>query len=77
MQLPQILVQYKGTFADLGMVPRSIVEHKLGVPSGTKLTFYKKRVFAKARQEFIRKEVQKSLAVGVVKLIDFPEYLSN
>lgn len=34
---------------DLSMVSHSIVEHRLGIPLGTKLTFQKKRVFAKAR----------------------------
>lgn len=81
MKLAELLVQYKDIFpwssVDLGIVPHSNVEYKLGIPSGTKLTFQKKRVFAKARQEVIRKEVQELLATGIIKSINFLECLSN
>lgn len=56
MQLAELLVQCKDIFpwssVDLGMVPRFIAEHKLGIPSCTKLTFKKK--------EFLLKQDKKS-----------------
>lgn len=39
--------------------------------------FQKIRVFARARQEVIRKKAQELLKEGIVKAIEFFEWLSN
>lgn len=43
MKIVEVLVEYWDIFAwfsfDLGIVPRHIAEHKLGIPKGTKLIF--------------------------------------
>lgn len=70
MKIAEVLVEFKDIFAsnsyDIGGLPKEIVEHKLGIPSTAKLVFQKKRVFTRARQGVIRKEVQELLAAGII-----------
>lgn len=81
IELAKILKQYKDIFvwssSDLGIIPHSIAEHKLGIPEGTKLAFQKKMAFAKARQDVIKKELKDLLEARIIKPINFPECLSN
>lgn len=81
MKLAETLVEYKDIFAwsssNLGIMPCHISKHKHGISEETKLVFQKKRTFAKARQEVIKKGVKELLEVEIIKPTDFPECLSN
>lgn len=68
---------FSGSSLDSGVISCSIAEHKLGIPKGRKLIFQKKRAFAKARQEVIKKEFKELLETGIIKPFNFPECLSN
>lgn len=81
MKIAEVLVEFKDIFFwnsdDFGGIPKEITLHKLSVPDKAKLVLQKKRVFTKARQEVTKKQVQELLATGIIKEIDFPEWLAN
>lgn len=78
MQPVELLVEYKDILPCLLQIWAWCPEKLLStISEDTKLVFQKKRAFAKAIQVVIRKEVQELLADGIIKIIDFPECLSN
>ena len=62
---------------DMSGVFLKLVKHCLSLQKGCKLVRQRLRQFHLARQEVIKKEVDKLLAVGFIKEILYPKWLSN
>ena len=54
-----------------------LAEHQLSLQKGCRLVKQRLRWFHPTQQEVIKQEVDKLLAVGFIKEIQYPEWLSN
>lgn len=55
----------------------TVITHKLNVKEGTKLIRQKRRRFATERNNIINKKVEKLLANGSIKEVQYPDRLVN
>ncbi|KAL0440213.1 UNVERIFIED_CONTAM: hypothetical protein Slati_2504300 [Sesamum latifolium] len=62
---------------DLEGIDPKVITHHLNIDRGVKLVKKKKRHFGPEKDRIIQAEVEKLMAVGHIKEIQFPEWLSN
>ena len=79
--LTHFLKQNKDVFAekqaDMGGIDPAIITHRLNVGPPSKLVKQKRRSFALERQKEINEEVTKLLQAGVIREVEYPEWLTN
>ena len=79
--LTQFLRQNKDVFewkqADMGGIDPTVITHRLNVSSSFKPVKQKRRSFAPDRQKAIKEEVGKLLQEGVIREVEYPEWLAN
>ena len=63
--------------ADMGGIDPTIITHRLNVSPSFKPVKNKRRSFAPERQKAINEEVGKLLQVGVIREVEYPEWLAN
>jgi hypothetical protein len=59
------------------VIPREVIEHKLGIDLLYKPIKQKERRYTSERRETIRQEVNKLLEAGFIRLVDHPSWLAN
>ena len=62
---------------DMGGIDPTIITHKLNVSPSFKPVKQKRRSFAPERQKAINEEVGKLLQAGVIREVEYPEWLAN
>ena len=79
--LIHFLKQNKDVFAwkqeDMGGIDLAIITHRLNVSPSFKPVKQKRRSFAPKRKKVINKEVGKLLQAGVIREMEYPEWLAN
>ena len=79
--LINFLRQNKEVFAwkqeDMGGINPAIITHRLNVSPSFKPVKQKRRSFAPERQKSINEEVSKLLQAGVIREVEYPEWLAN
>ena len=79
--LIHFLKQNKDVFVwkqeDMGGIDPAIITHRLNVSPSFKLVKQKRKIFALERQKEINEEVGKLLQAGVIKEVEYPEWLAN
>ena len=79
--LIRFLKQNKDVFAwkqkDIGGIDPAIITHKLSVSPSFKLVKKKRRSFTPERQKVIKEEVGKLLQTGVIREVEYLEWLAN
>ena len=79
--LTHFLKQNKDVFAwkqaDMGGIDPAIITHRLNVSPSFKLVKQKRRSFAPERQKSINEEVAKLLQAGVIREMEYQEWLAN
>ena len=63
--------------ADMGGIDPTIITHRLNVSPSFKPVKNKRRSFAPERQKAINEEVGKLLQAGVIREVEYPEWLAN
>jgi hypothetical protein len=58
-------------------IPREVIAHKLGIDQSFKLIKQTERRYTTERREAIRKEVNRLLEDGFIRLVDYPSWLAN
>jgi hypothetical protein len=58
-------------------IPREVIQHKLGIDPSYKLVKQKERRYTPERHETIRQEVNKLLAAGFIRPVDYQNWLAN
>jgi hypothetical protein len=58
-------------------IPKEVIEHKLGIDPLYKPIKQKERRYTPERRETIRQEVNKLLAAGFIRPVDYPSWLAN
>jgi hypothetical protein len=59
------------------VIPREVIEHKLGIDLLYKPIKQKERRYTSEKRETIRQEVNKLLEAGFIRLVDHPSWLAN
>ena len=62
---------------DMGGIDPTIITHRLNVSPSFKPVKQKRRSFAPERQKTINEEVEKLLHAGVIREVEYPEWLAN
>ena len=79
--LIHFLKQNKDVFAwkqeDMGGIDPAIITHRLNVSPSFKPVKQKRRSFTPERQKAIKEEIGKILQAGVVREVEYPEWLAN
>ena len=79
--LTHFLRQNKDVFAwkqaDMGGIDPTVITHRLNISPSFKPIKQKRRIFAPERQKAINEEVGKLLQVGVIREVEYPEWLAN
>ena len=79
--LIHFLKQNKDVFAwkqeDMGGIDPAIITHRLNVSPSFKPVKQKRRSFALKKQKAINEEVGKILQAGVIREVEYPEWLAN
>ena len=79
--LIHFLRQNKDVFAwkqaDMGGIDPTVITHRLNVSPSFKPIKQKRRSFAPERQKAINEEVSKLLQAGVIREVEYPEWLAN
>ena len=79
--LTQFLRQNKDVFAwkqaDMGGIDPTVITHRLNTSPSFKPVKQKRRSFAPERQKAINEEVGKLLQAGVIREVEYPEWLAN
>lgn len=80
-EVGKVLKEYVDIFlwnpSNLRTISRDLAQRKLGISEDDEPVIQKKRVFAKARQQVIKKQMTKLQEVGIVKIIEFSVWLCN
>ena len=63
--------------ADMPGIPPEVITHRLNVDPSCRPVRQKKRSFAMERQKAINEEVEKLLAAGFVREVQYPSWLAN
>ena len=79
--LTQFLRQNRDVFAwkqaDMGGIDPTVITHRLNTSPSFKSIKKKRRSFAPERQKAINEEVSKLLQAGVIREVEYPEWLEN
>jgi hypothetical protein len=59
------------------VIPREVIEHKLGIDPSDKLINHKERRYIPERHETIQQEVNKLPDAGFLRTVDYPNWLVN
>jgi hypothetical protein len=63
--------------SDMPVIPREVIEHKLGIDPTFNPIKQKERRYTPERRETIRVEVNKLLEAGFIRSVDYPSWLAN
>ena len=63
--------------ADMGGINPAVITHRLNTNPSFKPVKQKRRSFAPERQKAINEEVGKLLQAGVIREVEYPEWLAN
>jgi hypothetical protein len=63
--------------SDMPVIPREVIEHKLGIDPTFNPIKQKERRCTPERRETIRVEVNKLLEAGFIRSVDYPSWLAN
>ena len=76
-----ILQEFADLFAwsaqDMPGIPESVALHRLNIKEGVKPVKQKKRVFSTEKQQAIDAELDKLLAAGFIREVQYPKWISN
>jgi hypothetical protein len=63
--------------SDMPVIPREVIEHKLGTDPAFKPIKQKERRYTSERCKTIRLEVNRLVEVGFIRPVDYPSWLAN
>jgi hypothetical protein len=63
--------------SDMPGIPREVIEHKLGLPTGARPVKQKQRRYTPEKQATIRDEINRLLKASFVREVPFPEWLAK
>lgn len=80
-QILEVVAEFSYVFAwsptNLGIIPRSFMRHKLGIPSSAKPVTQKRGSFNTEKQAILQNKITDLLQEDFIQRVQFPQWLAN